>query len=99
PGHRHIVPVPEAKQNLAADRVDADDPVREAAGIRDAVHDDRCAGDRATGADAPEDPAARGRYAVEDAVVRAEEDAPRPRRGRGVDVGARVDAPEVAPAG
>ena len=53
PGHGDIVPVREAEQHPAAAGVDADDPVREAAGVRDAVDDDGGAGDRAARADLP----------------------------------------------
>src|SRR5439155_13975972 len=94
--NRNIVTLPEAQHHMPAARVDADDAVREAAGVGDAVDDGRRAGDRPAGSDLPEDAPARGRDAVEHAVVRAEEHAPAPRRGRRVDVRAGVDTPEVA---
>src|SRR5712664_867116 len=89
----------ETKQNTAAARVDAVDPVREAPRVCDAVDDDGCAGDRAACSHAPEDSAVRRRGAVEDAVVRAEEHAAAPCRRRRVHVRAGADAPEIASPG
>ena len=55
--------------------------------------------DRPAGLNRPAHAAAPGRDAVEEAVVRAEEDAPGPHRRRRVDVAPRVSAPEGAAAG
>ena len=49
--------------------------------------------------DLPKDPAGRRGGAVEDAVVRAEEDPAAPHGGRRVDVRAGLDAPEIAASG
>ena len=37
--HRHVLAVRKAEHDAAAAPVDADDPVREAPGVRNAVHD------------------------------------------------------------
>src|SRR5579862_6756856 len=86
PRYWDVTAVPKVEDDVTRGRGDADDAVGEAPGIRDSVDDDCGAGDRAAGADLPEDPAARGGDAVEEAVVRAEEHASAPHRGRRVHV-------------
>jgi hypothetical protein len=97
--NRNVFAVREAQQDTAGARIGADDPVRKAPCVDDAVHDRRGAGDRAAGRNRPADPAAPGRNAVEQPVVGAEEDAACPDCGRRVDVAPGVDAPEIAAAG
>src|SRR4051794_25015198 len=80
PAHEHVVPVAEAQQNVPAACFDTHHLVGEAAGVGNAVDPRGSAGDRPAGADLPENPPARRGDAVEDAVVRPEEDAAAPRR-------------------
>src|SRR5207249_10106526 len=92
-GDRNVLAVAEAEHSPARTRFQAEDAVAEVAEVDDAPDDRRRAGDRRPAPEAPQHPAVRRRGAVEQAVVRAEEDAAAPDRGRRVDVRAGVHRP------
>ena len=95
PGDRDVLAVGEAEDHATGSYVDSHGAVSEVDQVGHAVDDHRCAGNGASDVDGPEQTSAScGRDAVEDAVVRAEDDASGPdRRGR-VDVRPRPERPQ-----
>src|SRR4051812_24341496 len=84
-GDGHVLPVLEPDEHASGARVHTHDAMSEAAGVRHPGHDGSGTGDGASHADAPEHASVARRNRVEAAVVRTEEHASRPGRGRRVD--------------